>query len=123
MNTKKWKKLCPHMTCHESFLSLASFSLSLILSEMLNIEKGEYKHILNKGPTTSPGHIGVPRDHHLFMSMWLMHVWLTFMSDSTRSFTIDSLRVFPLGSPFLRAHREFRCVPMGPLDSVCSRAR
>ena len=43
------------MACHESFLSFTNFPLSLPipLPEKLNIENDEYKHILNKGPTTS----------------------------------------------------------------------
>ena len=43
------------MASHGHFLSFASFPLPLplLLPEKLNIENGEYKHILNKGPTTS----------------------------------------------------------------------
>ena len=35
-------KIVSHMACHETFLSLENFSLSLPLPEMLNIENDEY---------------------------------------------------------------------------------
>ena len=42
------------MTIHGHFLPFASLPLPAPLPEKLNIEKGEYKFILSKRPTTTP---------------------------------------------------------------------
>ena len=41
------------MASHRLFLLLPSFPVHLPLPKILNIEKSEYKYILNMGPTTN----------------------------------------------------------------------
>lgn len=47
-------RLSPHMTCHDTFFLLVSFSLPILLPEISNIGNNEYKHILSRDPLLIP---------------------------------------------------------------------